>query len=110
MLPIWLAWTAHDPLDQRLTFTLHLVDDAGEHIAQVDQEMGGGRFPATLWHVWMDTPTLVDEFQLPIAPELPPGLYRLLAGAYESGSVTPLLGPDGDAWFELATIQVLGSP
>jgi hypothetical protein len=37
MLPIWLAWTAHHPLDQRITFTLHLVDDAGEHIAQVDQ-------------------------------------------------------------------------
>jgi uncharacterized membrane protein len=108
MLPIWLAWTAHHPLDRRVTFTLHLVDDIGEHIAQVDQEMGGGRFPVTLWHVWMDTPTLADEFQLPISPELPPGRYRLLAGAYESDSVTPLLRPDQDTWFELATIKVPG--
>jgi hypothetical protein len=45
MLPIWLARTAHHPLDQRITFTLHLVDDAGEQIAQVDQEMGGAGSP-----------------------------------------------------------------
>jgi uncharacterized membrane protein len=110
VLPVWLAWTAHLALDQRITFTLHLVDDTGEHVAQVDQEMGGGRFPTTLWHVWMDAPTLVDEFQLPIVAELPPGRYRLFAGAYESDSVTPLLQPDQDAWFELATIDVLGPP
>jgi uncharacterized membrane protein len=106
-LPVWLAWTAHQPLDQRITFTLHLVDKGEGHVAQVDQEMGAGRFPATLWHVWMDIPTVTDEFQLPIAADLPPGRYRLLVGAYESEGVVPLLRPDGDAWFELATVEVL---
>jgi hypothetical protein len=106
-VPVWLAWTAYQLLDQRITFTLHLVDEDGGHVAQVDQEMGAGRFPATLWHVWMDIPTVADEFQLPVAADLPPGRYRLLAGAYESEAVIPLLRPDGDAWLELATVEVL---
>jgi hypothetical protein len=58
----------------------------------------------------MDTPTLVDEFRLPIAGELPTGRYRLLTGAYESDTVMPLVGPDREAWFELATTEVLDPP
>ena len=107
MLPVWLAWTAHQPLDQRITFTLHLVDGDGARVAQVDQEMGGGRFPATLWHMWMDVPTITDEFQLTVPADLPPGRYRLLAGAYESEAVVPLLRRGGDPWFDLATLEVL---
>jgi uncharacterized membrane protein len=35
-LPIWMAWAARQPLDQRITFTLHLVDDHKQLVAQVD--------------------------------------------------------------------------
>ena len=108
-LPIWMAWAAHDPLAQRVTFTLQLFDEDGVRISQVDQEMGGGHFPTTRWHEWLDNPIVVGEFRLPIPPDVAPGRYRLLVGAYESESVVPLIRPDGTSWFELTTLEV-GQP
>jgi uncharacterized membrane protein len=105
-LPVWVAWAARQRLDQQITFTLHLVDERGERMAQVDQEMGGGHFPTTLWHEWMEDPVVVGEFKVPIPPDLPPGRYRLLAGAYESDAVVALVRPDGTQWVELATVEV----
>jgi uncharacterized membrane protein len=106
-LPIWMAWGARQRLDHRITFTLHLVDDHGRLVAQVDQEMGAGHFPTTLWHEWMRDPVVVGEFQLPISSSLSPGRYRLLAGAYRSETVLPLARLNGDQWAELATIEVI---
>jgi hypothetical protein len=105
-LPVWVAWAAHQPLNQRIAFTVQLVDERGERMAQVDQEMGQGRFPTTLWHEWMENPVLVGEFCIPVPPDLPPGRYRLIAGAYESETVVPLLRPDGSPWVELAAVEV----
>jgi hypothetical protein len=105
-LPIWLAWGARERLAQRITFTLHLVDGGGQRVAQVDREMRGGHFPTTLWHQWLDEPVVVDEFLLSIAPDVPPGRYHLLAGAYESEKVVALIRPNGDPWFELAAVVV----
>lgn len=106
-LPVWLAWAARRPLRQPVVFTLHLVDEAGARVAQVDQEMGEGRFPTTLWHQWIDAPVVVGEFQLHIPADLPQGRYRLLAGAYTREGVVPLVRPDGDPWLELTVLEVL---
>jgi hypothetical protein len=108
-LPVWLAWAARRPLDQRITFTLHLLDGQEQLVAQVDQEMGSGHFPTTLWHEWMKDPVVVGEFLLPIPSHLSPGSYRLVAGAYQSETVRPLVGLNGDQWVELATV-VVGRP
>ena len=105
-LPIWLAWAARRPLQQPIVFTLHLVDEAGQRVAQVDQEMGEGRYPTTLWHEWVDAPVVVGEFPLAIPSDLPQGRYRLLAGAYTREGVAPLLRPDGDPWLELTVLEV----
>lgn len=105
-LPFWLAWRAEQPLEQRLTFTLHLVSDAGDHVSQVDKEMAGGRFPTTLWHTWMETPTVADAFPLPIPENLPADRYGVLAGVYEQETLTPIRSIDGAQWIEIATIDV----
>jgi uncharacterized membrane protein len=105
-LPVWLAWAATGPLDRRITFSLHLVDAAGELRSQVDREMADGHFPTTLWHTWMTRPVVADQFPLVLQPDLPAGTYRLLAGAYESEGVKALSRPDGSQWFDLATIEV----
>jgi hypothetical protein len=106
ILPVWMAWAARQQLDERITFTLHLVDDHDQLVAQVDQEMGAGHFPTTLWHEWMMDPVVVGEFLLPIPSRLSAGHYRLLAGAYQSEIVLPLVRANGDQWIELATIEV----
>jgi hypothetical protein len=105
-LPVWMAWAARQPLDRRITFTLHLVGDLDRPLAQRDQEMGTGHFPTTLWHEWMDAPVVVGEFRLSIPSHLSPGRYRLLVGAYESETVVPLVYLEGNQWFELATLEV----
>jgi hypothetical protein len=106
ILPVWMAWAARQPLDRRITFTLHLVDGGGQLVAQIDQEMGAGHFPTTLWHEWMKDPAVVGEFRLPIPFDLSPGRYRLLAGAYQSELVLPLERLNGDQWVELAVLEV----
>jgi hypothetical protein len=105
-LPIWMAWAAPRPFEQRITFTLHLVDGSGKLVTQIDQEMGQGRFPITLWHDWLQSPVVADEFDLPIPSDLPPGRYRLLVGAYHSETVALLAQLNGRLWFELASVEV----
>ncbi len=106
-LPIWMAWAAERPLEQRITFTLHLVDGSGKLVTQIDQEMGQGRFPITLWHDWLQSPVVADEFDLPIPSDLPPGRYRLLVGAYDSETVALLAQLTGGSWFQLALVEVI---
>lgn len=105
-LPVWMAWRSDALLEQRITFSLHLVDQEGRLVVQADSEMGGGRFPTTLWHTWVDRPTVAGEFQLSLPADLPAGSYRLLAGAFETDTVAPLAGLDGGQWAELATLEV----
>ncbi len=105
VVPIWLAWSATSSLDQKIVFSLHLVNSGNKIMAQVDQEMGAGRFATTLWHTWLNNPVLVSEFPLEIPADIPEGSYTLLAGAFESATVTPLVQPDGKAWVTLALVK-----
>jgi uncharacterized membrane protein len=105
-LPVWMAWQATLPLDRQITFSLHVVDEAGERVAQVDSEMAGGRFPTNLWNTWVDRPMLADAFPVTLPVDLPPGRYRLLGGAFETDTVRALSRPDGSQWIELAVIEV----
>lgn len=105
-LPVWMAWEGTSPLDERITFSLHVVNDKDTLVAQADSEMGRGRFPTNLWHTWVDRPMLVDEFPVTLPSDLPAGRYRLLAGAFETETVRALSRPDGSQWVELATIEV----
>ncbi len=91
----------------RITFSLHVVDQNGERVAQADSEMAGGRFPTNLWNTWVDRPMLADAFPVTLPDDLPPGRYRLLGGAFETEAVRALARPDGSQWVELAEIEVM---
>ncbi len=105
IVPVWMAWEATVPLDQRITFSLHLVDAQGKGVAQVDREMAEGHFPTTLWHSYETEPTVADEFPLELPSGLTPGHYRLLAGAFRTETVAALSRLDGGGqWVDLAEI------
>ncbi len=107
IVPIWMAWKATAPLDQRITFSLHLVDAQGKGVAQVDREMAEGHFPTTLWHRYETEPTVADEFPLEIPLSISPGRYRLLAGAFRTETVAALSRLDGGGqWVDLAEIEI----
>lgn len=106
-LPIWMAWQGKSRLDERITFSLHLVDANDRTVAQVDREMAAGHLPTTLWHVWDAEPALADEFPLGLPSELAPGRYRLLGGAFRTESVAALSRLDGGGqWVELAQVEI----
>ncbi len=106
-LPVWMAWQATQPIDRRIAFSLHLVDADNRVVAQADREMGGGQYPTTLWYEWHENPTIAGEFPVEIPPDLPASRYRLLAGAFEIETVSPLSRPDGSQWVELATLEIV---
>jgi hypothetical protein len=108
-VPIWMAWGSAVPLDHRITFTLHLIDDQGRMVGQIDSEMDHGYFPTTLWHIFAaQYITMADAFPLQLSKDVQPGRYHLMAGAYNSDTVSPLSRLDGRGqWVELTTIDVV---
>jgi uncharacterized membrane protein len=105
-LPVWMAWKAAKPINQRITFSLHLVGSDGRTVAQADSEMGSGHFPTPLWHTWNEAPIVADRFDIALSPDLPAGRYPLLAGAFESETVSALSRPGGSQWVQLAVLEV----
>ncbi len=59
---------------------LHVVDDAGEKVAQAEDHRPGGVYlPSTLWR---PGDVIADRFELSLPSDLQSGEYRLLAGFY----------------------------
>ena len=106
-VPIWMAWGSAVPLDQRITFSLHLLDGDGERVAQVDSEMARGHFPTTLWPQNETDLAVADEFALELPADLPAGRYDLMAGAFRTETVAPLSRPDGSQWVKLTQVEIL---
>jgi hypothetical protein len=113
-LDLTLYWQADAPVTARYKVFTHLLGDVwnaanGNFIwGQVDGEPAGGEAPTTTW-----TPgaVIADRYRIPVAPDAPPGLYRLEVGLYGlvDGQRLPVLTADsqpaGDA-VDLGSIEV----
>jgi hypothetical protein len=71
----------------------HLLNDAGERVAQIDARPAGPEALPTRWappriHTW--------THPLPVPPDLPPGDYWLALGLYhpDTGARLPLHGAE----------------
>jgi hypothetical protein len=92
-MAIHLYWEALRPLEERYHSFVHLVDPAGEVVAQSDHQPGGLYYPTT---IWQPGERLRDDHRLDIPAEVPAGVYQVLAGMYAlsgDGSLTPLGEP-----------------
>lgn len=105
-LRVWLAWRTWAPVAERVKFTVHLVNAAGEHVAQVDKEVGDGRFPTTLWRTWVTDPLVVDVFELSSLEALSPGTYQVVVGAYVADPFRVVARLDGETWYSLGFISL----
>ncbi len=93
-LTITLYWRADDHLQEDYTVFVHLLDDAGQKLAQHDGPPRHGRYPTP---AWQPGDVIPDEHVLEV-PMLPPGQQvRLVTGMYHPGTLErlPALGPDG---------------
>jgi hypothetical protein len=78
-LQISLYWQALHPLEESYHSFVHLLDEAGQRIAQSDHQPGGVYYPAPLWQ---PGETLRDDHVLTLPSGAPPGTYHLVAGMY----------------------------
>lgn len=75
-----LEWHAAVPTDAYPTFFVHLLNEAGEIVAQRDSAAVGGAYPVANWQA---NAVIVDEHPLRLPVGLPSGRYRLAVGVYE---------------------------
>jgi hypothetical protein len=88
-----LYWQVLRPLDAEYHTFVHLLDAAGDKVAQNDRQPGGVFYPSTLWQ---PGERLRDEHVLAVPADAAPGVYRLLVGMYAlppGGELEPLGEP-----------------
>ncbi|MGC9346595.1 MAG: glycosyltransferase family 39 protein [Anaerolineae bacterium] len=113
-VPLTLYWRAEQPISERYKVFTHLLGDtfnanAGNFLwGQQDNEPVSGQAQTTLW-----TPgaVIVDRYQIPVAPNAPPGLYSIEVGMYglTDGIRLAVTGPEGpvpDNAISLAQVEV----
>ncbi|MHB1355714.1 MAG: hypothetical protein ACYCZF_07030 [Anaerolineae bacterium] len=82
----WLItfyWRSIAPLSEDYTVFVHLVDDQGEKIAQVDEQPVNNYYPTSLWQT---QDTIRDPHTVLIPADLSPGTYTLSIGMYLLGT------------------------
>jgi hypothetical protein len=93
-LPLVLYWSADPPLRADYTVFIHLVDAAGGRPTQRDVGPRGGAYPTSQWP---PGEVVVDEADLSLPAEVPPGTYTLHIGLYvqRDGQFFPALPVSG---------------
>ena len=104
-----LFWRAEQSLGADWTVFVHMLNAAGEIVAQADGPPLNGDWPTTAW----EPGHLVrDARRLPYGSTLPQGEYRVVVGLYDpvSGVRAAAFAPDGSEWTDwtvpLLTVRV----
>jgi len=82
-LQLTLYWSTENALDLDAKVFLHLYNDQGEIVAQIDQRPFDDTRPP---YTWLPGQQIIDPYQLPLHPDLPPGTYDLAIGMYDPHS------------------------
>jgi hypothetical protein len=87
-LSLQLYWSALVPVNEDYTVFVHLLDGAGDLVAQGDGPPAGGRYPTS---AWSPGEVVLDTHMLQVPNELASGRYTLVAGLYRVSDGTRLL-------------------
>ncbi len=89
-LNLKLIWTSLGQPTADYTVFLHLRDQPGQTVAQVDRPPASGQYPTSLWDV---DEKIADEFFLDVTT-VSPGTYDLVLGLYDPKTGVRLNVPD----------------
>ena len=106
-LPISLVWRALTKMDRDYTGFIHLLDSEGKLWSQIDSQPLGGTHPTS---EWTEGETVIDKLALPLAPDLPSGNYRLVAGWYELASMERLPAFGEDSLYDKVDLGIVEIP
>ena len=105
-LPFQIYWQADAPTDGEYIVFNHLLDEAGNLVAQADgPPLPGTRRTTADWDDPQET-ILSREFRLQLPDALPAGEYRLINGWYRRDTGQRLLTPDGVDYIPLTTLTL----
>ena len=109
-LSLTLYWQCLGTMDTSYTVFVHLLQPAGNIHAQRDSVPGQGTLPTTSW---MEGEIIVDQYEMPISPDAPPGAYTVIAGLYDAttGDRLPVFDAEGihlGDHLSVAQLQVSG--
>jgi hypothetical protein len=100
-LPITLYWQVEAPIDQNWKTFIHLLDETGAGVAQVDRVPLEEFHPPTTWQAGH---LVVDQYELLLPPDLAPGRYQLIFGWYNESE--RLVWEDGQDSQTLGYVEV----
>lgn len=103
-LPVTFTWQADTRPERDYTLFGHLIDAQGKLVAQHDGMPQNGQMATSAWAPGEE---VVDSFELPLPPDLAPGRYTLIAGAYDGQSGQRLTTPDGAARVVAGSIEIV---
>jgi hypothetical protein len=94
-------WQVVDQPSSDWTVYNHVVDDGGNVVAGFDSPPGRGSLVTTRWQAgWR----VLDEYEVMLPAELPPGDYTLHMGLYDANDNKL---PAGGAGIELGTVTLV---
>ncbi|MCA9979816.1 MAG: hypothetical protein KDD89_03265 [Anaerolineales bacterium] len=102
-LNLLLFWEAEGPTTRPYTVFNHLLNDQGELVAQQDNWSLNGQWPTTCWQPGSQ---LIDQYHIPIPPDLPPGTYTLYTGLYDGRDQSRLPTSNGQTEIKLFDIDL----
>lgn len=79
-LYLTLYWQGLEIMDTSYTVFVHLLDEEGHIQGQRDGVPGHGALPTTSW---IEGEVIIDAYEVPVAPDAPPGLYTIAVGMYD---------------------------
>ncbi|MCA9982104.1 MAG: hypothetical protein KDD89_14770, partial [Anaerolineales bacterium] len=101
-LPLTLYWQTTAPLETSYKVFVHLVDGAGQVVAQSDAIPRNWAYPTTAW----DVGEVVRDVVLLDVGAVPPGEYGLRVGLYEANTAVRLAGDFGGDVFDLGRVTL----
>jgi len=96
-----LTWHVYSPPPPGVDYhwTNQLYDAAGKRVGQMD----GVGFPARSWRVG---DTVVTWFEVPVAPDAPPGVYTMHVGMYTYPDIKTVPVVDGPGYVEVGPVEI----
>jgi hypothetical protein len=91
-LTLTLEWQTEGGVQRPYTVFNHIIDAQGNLVTQTDGWSVNGQWPPTCWQAGEP---VVDQYQINLPPDLPPGSYTLRTGLYDARDGLRLLTQSG---------------
>jgi hypothetical protein len=104
-IDVTVYWRALSSMDRDLTTFIHVLDEAGQVLSQVDHIPGDGAYPTS---GWLPKEIISDQFTLPLNMEQASVARQVEIGVYDSLTMQrlPVLEPGGQSELDRILVPV----